>query len=116
MKSVYANKATLLGYGFLGLAGLGMACYFDIPEDFENIYLGIVELTAFLGFSLNILTDFGLQTLKIYQRTRIHIENNGTISEKLLRTVPPLYCDQAGLRLAAKEANLEHLLKLQETI
>jgi len=111
-KCVYANKFTLTGY--IGLAVTAATCIiFKQPQIIEDITsMSFVSELMIGSYSLISLvgTAFGLETLDSYRTTKQQIEKYGKPSNRYYNKNIMYYCDTAGIKLAAKEADLEHLL------
>lgn len=101
IKCAVANRLTLGGYIAGGLGGTLAAS--------DNFAYGLAPLVA--ANLLIVVSGAALPTLDKYQRTKAHIAQHGTIESRFGDAIPKYYCDQMGYYLAAKEANLEHLVK-----
>ena len=101
LKSVVANKITLAGYSLMGLGAVTE--FFGIKSMISGYDI------LFIGLSLNNLTLYGFQTRTAYKRTIQHIDSYNTLDPRFLAK-HRWYCEQVGIRAAAKERNLEHLL------
>ena len=60
-------------------------------------------------------TGFGKQTYDSYKTMQKHTGRHQDIEPRFQEKLSDLYCDQAGYRLAAKEAGLEDRLQLKPT-
>lgn len=106
----YAKCAVRNKYVIGGYAGIVVSSLMKYLEQetgtellFDN-FIGIASLGA-LG-----LTSFGKETYDAYRRMRDHIEEHGTIDERFKSRFSSIYCTQTGIRMAAEEAGLEHLI------
>jgi hypothetical protein len=108
-KAAYANKFTLSGY----IAGITFtASKILFPETPAMIWPEVPLL--FYAEAALISTMFGGETLIAYNKTRDDININGTIDQRHSKYTKR-YCNQQGIKLAAKEANLEHLIHFEQT-
>lgn len=104
LKAVWANKITLVGYGFLFLG----ASQFDVEmNSLEKVlfWSGGGVGGILLGLSLS-----ATGTRKTYRRTKEHITDFGRLYERYIKKYPR-YCDRKGVELAAREAGIEYLVK-----
>ncbi len=109
-KCAVANRILLLGYVSVGAYVLGKtiehSC--DLPStEWSDTLVGcVMQLTT-------TLTSCGLETFRQYRKTKKFISENGTVlgapKKKYDETL--WYCNRTGIRLAAREEGLEHLLK-----
>lgn len=104
-KCLAANRVTLINaplfmFSFYSLAAL--------PHDSK--YSEISFAAAVITSATLYLTGCGMHTYNTYRRVKKHIKKKGTLDQKFTAKISEWYCDQAGLRLAAKEAGLEDLL------
>jgi hypothetical protein len=113
LKAVIANKFTLAGhllYLGAGIAGT-IFPFLELNNSEETKYIvNTVATPLLIGTILEVLTDFGRDTLDAYRRTRKHIEKEGTLDPRFSKRYVS-YCDKSGERLAAREAGLEDLVQ-----
>ena len=112
-KCVLANKFTLAGYAFTVSSYPFCSDIFNWLNGESNINFNVgIGLTLIsLGAVLLSSTEFGVGTYDIYERTKKHIAGSGNIGNGFAFCFSSVYCDKIGLKLAAKEAGLEHLIK-----
>ena len=104
LKCIVANKVTL------GSIIIGSASVIDLVLNNFNTNIP-ADVTYLVGsFYVGRLTRFGRSTLRTYQRVRDHIQQVGTLDEEFSNQIPLWYCNQTGMRLATREAGLEHHL------
>ena len=111
LRCVWHNNATLLGYLFT----VGSLIYFGIfaieimSTNFAQILFMVVVFAV--GILSLYLSDFGLETLRAYQRTRHHIHlNKGTFNFRFTNKVSAVYCSKVGAQLAIKDYVQQGLL------
>jgi len=105
-KSVYRNRITGFGY-----VNVGIALLISIIEHETGAQIPIVNYACAITGAASIgLTSAGLGTWDSYRKTRSHIEEHGTIDPRFKDVLYDSYCLRTGLMMAAKEADLEHLL------
>lgn len=104
LRCVWHNNAALLGYLFT----VGPLLYFvlSISEiilvNFAQILFMVVVFVV--GVLSLYFSDFGLETLRAYQRTRHHIHaNKGTFNFRFTNKVSAVYCSKVGAELAIKD-------------
>lgn len=104
LRCVWHNNATLLGYIFF----VGPLVYFVLSIS-EIIAINLAQiLFMIVVFSVGnfflYCSDFGLETLRAYQRTRRHIDaNKGTFNFRFTNKVSAVYCSKVGAELAIKD-------------
>ncbi len=107
VKCCIANKAAL---------GSGIILGSSLTSFIVNSGSTSIEETAFLTIAaeisglISLSTGFGFHTYHTYRKTKNHIQEHGTIDPRFAEKISKWYCNQAGARLAAKEAGLEDLL------
>jgi hypothetical protein len=110
-RAVKENKLTLTGY-ILSATGISLSLLLDteLAASLTNnveAYLQATRTTTFIGAGLLGISIFGISTLSTYQQTRDHINKykhiNKTYADKHF-----MYCDRAGVRLAAKQAGIKN--------
>lgn len=102
LKSKLYNRYTLASY----VAGLG-----SIPLLFSGNSL-VMGSSLLIGSFLGLLaTENGNTTEDGYYRTLAHIERFGIIDPRFAQKMETSYCHNVGMRIAAKERGLEHLLE-----
>jgi hypothetical protein len=111
LKCVWANKATLGGY--LGLAisiGEGVIGLNCENSKTESVLSALCTLTSIASLQVLAVTDWGSETLTAYRKTKKYIRSFGKMKEKYNRLNENFYCENVGIRLAAREAGLEDSL------
>ena len=104
LRCVWHNNATLLGYFFTvgTLVYFGLSISEIIAINFAQILFMIVVFAV--GVISLYLSDFGLETLRAYQRTRHHIHlNKGTFNFRFTNKVSAVYCSKVGAKLAIQD-------------
>lgn len=106
-KCAVKNKFVLGGYITL-ISSFAMS----YVESRTGIKYPVSSDILFTTGSLSLLiARFGVETYLAYTRTKKHINEFGTIDKRFgNRFLSGSYCTQAGIRLAAKDAGLEHKL------
>ncbi|MDD5087090.1 MAG: hypothetical protein PHV16_05045 [Candidatus Nanoarchaeia archaeon] len=99
-KCVFENKFTLGGY-----VGIGSSAALWEVEPIFSVTVGIISFIS-LGAS-----GLGIGTYRSYNVVNRYIEKYNTLKEGLIKRFSSDYCKYSGLRAAAKEHNLEHLVK-----
>ena len=95
VKSVVANRFTLLGYLLL------LVCFL-MPHSITYLFTPVMILAAaMLG-----ATHAAFPTVSTYRRTKKHIRLFGRIDERFAKSLSS-YCDRIGMMMAAKEFDIE---------
>ena len=106
MKCAVRNKLVIGGY-----AGIGCAFLINYFEHKTGTQLPFIyDALCYSSSAMLGLSRLGIETYNAYTRVKEHIGKYGTIDERFRDKFSPLYCTQTGIRLAAEEAGLEHLL------
>lgn len=107
-KCVFANKYTLIGYTSAALA-VGLE-YSGLSEDhlLNATQIGLLGLSAIM-LSVSVL---GYESYRVYRLTKTYIDKHGTINNSLRNLSQKAYCIKIGIKLAAKESGLEHILQV----
>ena len=116
LKCAIANKVTLVSMpSFVASSAVAIASFND-SSNLDNLALcAAAVFVAGITGSLSFFTGCGLHSMYTYQRTKKHIIRYNTLDERFAAEMSDWYCDQTGLKLAAKEAGLEHLLPKTKT-
>ncbi|HLC88549.1 MAG TPA: hypothetical protein VJG49_00790 [Candidatus Nanoarchaeia archaeon] len=116
LKCAIANKVTLASLPLFVASSVVAIASFNNYQNLDHLALGAAAVfVAGSAGSLSFLTGCGLHTTYTYQKTKKHIKKYNALDERFTSMISSWYCDQAGLKLAAKEAGLEHLLPKTET-
>lgn len=106
-KCQVANKFTLGGYLLMGASlPLGIAEY-----QTELIPLMTSLPTAFSGWAIAALTDYGKDTFHKYKQAKEHIRTFDDLPEVFVKETSKNYCHRKGVELAIKESGLENRIK-----
>jgi hypothetical protein len=105
-KCAIKNKGVLEGY-----LGIGASLLMPHIGDKMDMDLRCLNLITFgISSSLLVMTKCGAYTFKTYRKTKKHIKRTKTIKSRFKHKIPRDYCMEVGLKLAAKEKGLEHLI------
>jgi hypothetical protein len=107
LKCVYANKVALTGYLALPVT----FSLLTLGRHYDSRVLTALPVIPFLIAEVGLFTtSFGCDTFKTYRKTKKYIQKFGTIREDYRYLKNEWYCSRVAIRLAAKEAGLEHQL------
>ncbi len=109
-KAVYANKVTLLG---IAIAGTSL-----LFESDNEITQQFIENFALNGGAMLIgATKGGLGTFSALRRTRAHLQQHGTLDERMQKINGRYYCDATGVMAALEEQGMSDIAgeRLRET-
>ncbi len=106
VKCAVGNRFTLGRHLAMGLSPLLGFIEYSITKKFPVASVGLFEA----GFFSLFMTNYGLDTLNTYKKTKEHIQQHKTIDPRFKDKYSKLYCNQVGIKLAAEEAGLEHLI------
>ena len=107
-KCAIANKYTFTGYASTILA-VGLE-YSSLPQNglLNATQIGLLGLSSImLGISV-----LGYESFRVYKLTKKYIDKHMTINHRLRNLAPKAYCIKIGIKLAARESGLEHLLQV----
>ncbi|MDD9953044.1 MAG: hypothetical protein OXR66_01785 [Candidatus Woesearchaeota archaeon] len=115
IKAGIANRVTCAGYIALTtcatVATTGAHFYDQMSRDGKLTYIFAVPLLMLTSAVLLGATDFARDTVREYRATRRDIARNGRPgAAQLDKLTTAHYCNRVGIRLAIREARLEHLL------
>ena len=107
-KCAIANRYTFTGYASAVLA-VGLE-YSGLPQGnlLNATQISLLGLSSFMLYS----SVLGYESYRVYKLTKKYIGKHMTISPKLRDLSPKAYCIRIGIKLAARESGLEHLLKV----
>lgn len=107
LKCAVANKFVLGSYI---VAGLSIASIYIGYKTQMPLLIQLPPITfPFIGLIFG-TTHFGLDSYKAYKRVQKHIQKYNTIDQRFKNKLSEEYCVQTAIKMAAKEAGLEHLL------
>lgn len=98
------NRFTLLGYSLI-TTGLVGAVYSVINLDIK--YATVSSGSVACGILILSGTDAGIETYRVYERTKEYIQKNKRLDEEVVKLYSKFYCERQGVYMAAKE--LGHL-------
>jgi len=109
MKCTIKNKFVIGGY-----VGAGLSLLAEYITYKTGTKVPIIDTLVISSFSFStgtlILNTFGLETTQVYRIMREHIKKHGTIKSEFKDKFTDTYCTQIGIKMAAKEADLENLV------
>jgi len=106
LKCATGNRFTLGGYLAMSLFPLLGVVEYNLTKKFPILSVSLFEF----GWISLLLTGCGSGTLKTYREVKEHIQKHGTIDPRFKEKYSEAYCDKIGIKLAAKEVGLEHLI------
>lgn len=101
------NKFTISSYAVLSSSAFLYCIYSRVHSSAYLVSAAVMSCFGFLGL---VSTKFGMQTYDTYRRLRKLIKEKETINQRLKDIVNINYCNRTAMKMAAKEAGLEHLL------
>jgi hypothetical protein len=105
-KCAIENKFVIGSY-----MGIGLAYLIKYVENETGIKLPIIDdLLLYASSAVLGSTKLGAETYKAYRKMRNHIKEYDTIDQRFKGKFSSFYCTQKGIKLAAKEGGLEHLI------
>ena len=113
LKCVVGNRVTLCGFIIFILSLVGFVFFLLFLQNPNSNFiiltlLGLCSVAGlFFGFTLLFFTALGLDTYKVYKKTISHIQKFGKIDERYRALLDDCYCDQVGIKIAAKEMGLK---------